>query len=111
MKFFLPKESRCSQTFLQQILKRTKKGLKHLEVDEIRTPNYPELGVSSVYEAIKSDVALLEYLPDPPRSVDGVARKYMCDKKFFWTVIATLRPTFYSRVIDQAKTNREALSA
>ena len=64
---------------------------------------YPELSVEKVYNLIKSDQALLSYLPDLPKAIDDTFRRFTCDRKFFWSVIATLRPTFYEQVMEQAK--------
>ena len=78
---------------------KTKKALKHDEVVMTPKPNHPELSVANLYELFKEDAVVMAHLPD--------MGKKKCPKDYLWRVLATLRPEWTQKVIDEAERQRE----
>ena len=70
---------------MQNLASRKALALKTEDVISVPVPNFPELSVDKLYEIFKVDHEVMKYLPQ---------EKKKAPKKFVWTVLSTLRPSW-----------------
>lgn len=95
MGLHLPNESGVSLHFLQQILTSEKLALKMSEVSVVACPNYPELGIKSLYTLMAEDQALLRFLPCEKEGL-------RINRDFIWRVVYNLRDNWAKKVVASA---------
>ena len=73
--------------------------LKQSRVVEIIVPRYAELKVENIWAFVKESEELLIYFPD-------YSRKQLPDRRFMYTILATLCLDVLKEMIEGAKKNR-----
>ena len=86
MQLFLPQQSRCPLRFLQQILRDEKLVINRQAVPQLFVPNWPELGVRTIWPQAARVRDFLKHLPDDWRS------DHNTERKFFYGVLTSLAP-------------------
>ena len=100
----MPPYSMITSAWLRQILAGEKKLLKASEAKISNPPKYDEISVVNLYEPCLELDGMSDYFPD----------KYpigrTCSREYFFTILATLYPTYLRDMLRKSKSDRFALN-
>ena len=102
MQLFLPQQGRCPLRYMQQILRDEKLVINRQAVPQLFVPNWPELGVRTIWPQAARIKDFLRHLPDDWRP------DHNTERKFFYGVLTSLAPQFVHRVVNEARQLRHA---
>ena len=81
---FLPEYKYCTLRFMKSLFSGEKKFYQNFEVNISRVPVYRELKVKSVLKLVKSQPAIMAYLPDVQE-----LKTNQIDRRYLFTVLNT----------------------
>ena len=107
--FFLPPIDQCSFVFLRECLAGRKMLLKCKDVVPVHVPRFKQFSVRRLLEWSLAEPQLHLYLPN--FEVDITHPSFTISKDFLFTLVATLKPSFWQQQIDDALLLRQQQQA
>jgi hypothetical protein len=101
---FLPPYDDCDFQFLRDITEGKRSVLTNEQVRQVHVPRVAEFKVKGLLEMARKDELVSKYLPD-------VSEKRVMNRQFLFTVINTLRPSYFPTEIHGALHHRKEKKA